>query len=408
MKYTFIFFIIFLFSSCNNTHTETKGYSKDVYKKLAANPNFHEKINQKVELKLVDTLHIITRDKPISYLANDIYKDSLFFGLRNPFGGQDNNKIDVYNLKTGSFVKTINIEAYKIKRAINNISVHSLDTIFITQFFPPNIKIINFNGDILKSIDLGKINLIIDNKDAPVEDNYYVTMMHNKPKLMNNRIYFLINPMGSADMPGFRRAQKLGIYDLKKDKIIGGFCPPKGVMALKGVFFLNQLMQPYFLLVRDKIYINYPLDHYVYIYDLDGQYLEKKLVSASAFEVLPEPAPYKKIMDHEYMRDWWLPIPFYGPLNYHPKQKLFTRIFHQKQALKTTDGKLNNGGKRKSYVVIYDENFNKLGETFFDNGQLGVYKALPLSNGYLIAPNEEHWKNENEFVEKYVYEFKKN
>ncbi len=167
-------------------------------------------------------------------------------------------------------------------------------------------------------------------------------------------------------------------------------------------------MNPYFTINKKKIFISYPIDHYVYIYDLDGNFLEQKLVSASELKELPTPLNYSKIKNHEYVRNWWIPIPFYESFNYHSKSHLYTRIFHQSQPLKKINGKINDGSNRKGYIIIYDELFNKLGEVAFDQGQLGVYKSLPLSDGYLIAPNEKHWKNENEFVEKYVYKFQKN
>ncbi len=383
-------------------------YDTDKYKQFETNPEYNLKVKNKVKLKPIDTLNITTKNKPIHYFSNDIYKDSLFFGIVSTFGGKDRNKIDVYDLKNERFLKTIQVTDYKITQPMLNVSVHSLDTIIVTQAYPPEIKLINYTGNIVRNIKLGNIELNIDNPKAPKIDNYYLVRLNNKPRIIDNKLYFLIEPMGVANMPGFKNAQRLAIYDLKNDTLLKAICPAKGPVALNGVFYLNQLMHPYFTINNNKIFMSYPIDHNVYIYDLDGNFLEQKLVSASKFEKLPKPLKYSKIKNREYVRNWWIPIPFYGNLNYHSKAHLYTRIFHQSQPLKMTNGKLNDGSKRKGYILIYDEQFNKLGEVPFDNGQLGVYKALPLSDGYLIAPNKNHWHNENEFVEKYKYQFRNN
>ena len=63
-----------------------------------------------------------------------------------------------------------------------------------------------------------------------------------------------------------------------------------------------------------------------------------------------------------------------------------------------SNGKLNNGSKRTASIILMDAEFNIVGETLFENGSLGVYKSIPLPDGYLVAPNQEYWKYEDQLI----------
>ena len=398
VKVLFLTIIITLLS-CSNDSDDTNDYNK-----LVTNPAYESPFDNDFTLKLVDSLNITTEARPNDYMNKDIFADTLLFG--NDWN--EKNKIDVYDLKNKKFLKTIEIADYKVKNNFASISVHSLDTILIAYDYPPEFQFANFEGKIIKDIKLGDLKLTIDNPKAPKTDNYRLPIFNDKPIIYNNKLYFTITPMGVQDLPGFKRVERIAIYDLKKDSLIKAVCPMKGPIALKGVFYLSQLMNPYFIINDNKLFVSYPIDHYIYEYDLDGNFIKKILASASKLEKLPSPLKFDKRRDREYVRDWWLPIPFYGPLSYHKQAQVYTRIFHQSQPLKMLNGELNNGSKRDGYVLIYDKNFNKIGEVKFTNGRLGLYKVFPLSDGFLMAPNQEHWTNENELIYKYVYKFKKN
>ena len=70
------------------------------------------------------------------------------------------------------------------------------------------------------------------------------------------------------------------------------------------------------------------------------------------------------------------------------------------------NGKLNNGTKRKAYIMIFDKNFKKIGEKTFYNGSLDMGYFTPLSDGLLIGKMPFYWNKENEFIQKYLYKFK--
>ena len=389
-----------LFIRCNPS------YDKEAYNRLAVNPGYKKAFKQEVTLTLTDTLNILTQDKPIYYKLNDIYKDTLFFGARG-IAKKERNLIDIYNLKKKLFSHTVQYPEFEFPMAFDDFTVYNPDSIFLVFSNPPEIKIVDTKGNVNKKIKFGPVDLSIKNKKIKKNNSYSLSFLFNKPQIARNRLYVKIDPNGLGEIEGLREAKRILMYDLHDDQLIKAICPEKGPMALKGVFYLYQLMTPYYIVARDTLFISYPLDHYVYLYDLDGKFLEKKLVSASQFKKLPDPIPKSKLTDNEYIRRWWIPAPFYGPFYYHPKVQLFTRIFYQKQPLRMANGKINDGSKRTAYVLIFDENLRKVGEVKFTNGQLGVYKVLPLSDGILVAPNRKYWTNENEFVFKYVYKFKK-
>ena len=91
-------------------------------------------------------------------------------------------------------------------------------------------------------------------------------------------------------------------------------------------------------------------------------------------------------------------MPLYDNINFHENIGLYSRIAYHEQPLKMDDGKLNDGSKRTASIILMDENFNIVGETLFENGSLGVYKSIPLPDGYLIAPNQQYWKYEDQLI----------
>ncbi len=383
-------------------------FDRTQYDRLAINPDYEKPFDQIYTIVPSETLDIKITNRPIEHLYKAIYNDTLYFGTDG--FEQDRNVIDVIDIKNKTYLKKITLPEYQVVQNIKGISVHNFDTIFLWHYYPPVILLTNFNGTVQKKIKPGNIPLNIGNiwvKTKLKDNDYGITMFNNSAYIIKNRLYIGIEPLGFTEAKGYRKAERILIYNLETNSVEKAICQPQGPLSIENVYYLNQLMHPYFIIVNDTLYVNYPLDHYVYLYDLEGNFLKKKLASASKFERLPDPVPPSKKDDNEFVRRWWITIPRYGPIYYHPKVKLFTRIFCAEQPLRMPNGQLNDGSKRTAYVLIFDENFNKVGETKFLNGKLNAFKTLPLSNGFLSAPNPEYWTNENEFVYKYIYKFKK-
>lgn len=100
---------------------------------------------------------------------------------------------------------------------------------------------------------------------------------------------------------------------------------------------------------------------------------------------IPSPMRNEQINSCQLNWNFRVQTPFYGPLYYHKEIDMYTRIFYHSQPL-VQDGKINDGENRTSSIVIMDNNFNIVGETIFENGQIGVYSSLALPDGLLVSP----------------------
>jgi len=398
-KTLLIILSLMLFFSCEK-------FKKDDYNELGINPGYGKSINNTGKnITLKDSLSIkLPFSSPVQYLDSYIYNDSLFFGIHN------SNKIDVFNLLSQKHIKTLEFNEYEIGEGIFNVYVKSLDSIYITNYYPPKIHHINYENKLINTISPGTLQLDINNEKVPknvVNYRFPISLSYQKPSVNNNLMYIAIEPIGASKHSGFRETQRIGVFDLNKSKWLKSICKPEGIMSLEGVFFNHDLMNPFFVRVEQKLYVTYPMSHYVYIYSLDGDLIDKKLVSSSFIEETPTSLNKNDFEDKQKAWNYRIQTPFYGPLFYHKKAGVFSRIFHQEQNLYKIKGILNDGSKRKGYVLYFDKNLKKIGEYEFKDAKLGIGKVTPFDDGLLIGRSNFYWENEDEFIKKFIYKFEK-
>ena len=400
MKYLFFLILSILCISCDNTEGKHEN-TKQNYEEFSYNGDYDKKFDRKIELSLNDSLSMDTPPtSPNLYFDSYIYNDSLFFGINPP------NNIDVYNLNSKLFIKNIEIPEHILKGDLQNIYVKSFDSIYATNYFPPIIYHLNYDGMVVNKIAGDVLKLNIQNERVPLNEvNYrfpfYLT--YQKPQVIDDKLYLVIEPIGSAKRDGFKKTQRIGVFDLHNSRWEKAICEPKGLMSLDKTFFNQDLMNPYFIIVENKIYVTYPMSHYVYIYDLDGECIDHKLISFSKIKKMPNPLTGKELNDRQKSWNFRIMTPFYGPLFYHQNLKIFSRVFHEEQDLYGADGLLNDGHNRSGYIIFFDNELNKIGEFEFENAKLGIGKVSPLSDGLLLGRSSKYWKNENEFHQKYLF-----
>lgn len=367
---------------------------------LSENPGFNIKIKKSKISITQDSLNIrVPNGSPLNYFHNYIFSDTLFFGIK------DYNSLDVYNLRTQQFVKNIEIARHELTSEIQSLYVKSLDSIYVLNNYPPVFYHINYVGDLLNKYEAGVLNLNIENERVPKNEVIYnfTNLNYQKPFILNNLIYLPINPFDSHYVPGFTKAERIGVYDLKDRKWLKSICPPKGVFSIENVFFNYDLSSPNYIFNNKKIYISYPMDHYIYVYDVEGNFIDKMLASSSYIKSLPSPLNKNQLKDFQYSWNFRIQTPFYGPLFHHKDINLYSRVFYQQQELYKSNGELNDGAKRTAYLIVFNSNLEKIDEIEFTNGSLGVSKVSPLNDGILVGKSKAHWDNENEFIHKYVY-----
>jgi hypothetical protein len=148
------------------------------------------------------------------------------------------------------------------------------------------------------------------------------------------------------------------------------------------------------------IFVNYPMDHFAYKYDkLTLKYLGK-------FPCCPRnpiefPAPLSKASFKDRTEKWKFRIttPFYEPLKYHSKLKLYSRILHYPIEV-DENSRISEDidQKRISSILIFDEKFSFVQEYIVEGGLLGVYQSVPTSDGWLFGPCSSLYKSERKFI----------
>jgi hypothetical protein len=133
----------------------------------------------------------------------------------------------------------------------------------------------------------------------------------------------------------------------------------------------------------------------LYETDLEGN-VQSHFVGSEYFS---EITPFSKNKDEEVDDDNKLieydyTTPSYGHLHFDKKSKLFFRVVYQP----TTLDKLREGNDALPFsIIIFDETFKKLGETYFENKD-GEYMPLMTfvnENGFHIANQSLYGKNES-------------
>ena len=94
---------------------------------------------------------------------------------------------------------------------------------------------------------------------------------------------------------------------------------------------------PFQLIVDRKMYVTYPVDHRVYIYNLATRKLVfEKDISPTFATQIPKPLYYAEALDDEKLTDLRSKTAYYGPLYFHSEPKLYSRFYN----LEKTDGKI--------------------------------------------------------------------
>lgn len=153
----------------------------------------------------------------------------------------------------------------------------------------------------------------------------------------------------------------------------------------KGLRYPYDLTFPYFLLSGNRLLVNHPLDHFLYLYDFENNIMIEQKTAASIRKVdIPLPYADDIATDPQQVWNFRVSTPFYEPLFYHEKVNLYSRALHHSQDVKLADGRLNDGSHRTTSVIILDENLEKVGEVFFDDGEYTIHGAVPTSDGLLL------------------------
>ena len=407
MKKTLILYLIFLLFSCKNKP----------YDEYLDNPRYNNNEDYSYTLKLVDSLNIISSDSiGIQFSYTSILNDTMFYGI--PF---NDKKIYVFNFKKQRYSFTIKVPPHLLTDNICNINVINSDSIYFLSNRAYQLYLINSKAEVLKKTNIPNVRLNIDKKKLAIQHNlkeiskdmplfgFPLYINEKNPEIINDSIALIaFYIMGVDEFQGLENAERFGLFNLKTNQWIKVLAPPEGIMKnLGNKSYPYDLCNPNYCVVNKKLYVSYPMDNYIYVYNIiTGKYIEKKIASSTFCERIPAPLPNSILTNQQKSWNFRISTPYYKEFYYHSKLQMFTRVFHHEQDVFQEDGKLNEGKKRKGSVIILDKDLNIVGEKVFENAELG-YNIAKFSDGLLINRSGNYWKKENEFVHKYIYKIVK-
>ena len=379
-----IFTTLFSFLGCKDTNNSPPSIVKNI------DTNYSDTYS----LKLVDSLIIKTPPQCYSkYHSLALYNDSLIFAVNQ----HSFNIIDVFDIKKKKYIKSITISEDLLNDRVSGLYIKAIDSIYFCQSSPPEIFLVNFNGNIIDK--WSNNDLIIKTKSFPKLSSsqiHFNTYMGTHLPAMSKNYFFV-----STDPKGFNykypQIKRIGQYDLLERKwknfIGGGEEVP--FYNLKNCF-PHDLEQPYFLINDSNLLLNYPMDHLIYEYDIiSGEFLNAK-PAKSRYEIsFPSPVKRKDISECQKSLNFRIQTPFYSPLFYHKNLDMYSRVVHFTQDLVGDDGNLNNGQKRISSIILLDKDLNIVGEKIFKDGLLGVNSYIPIGSGFIIGKQTDQEKDEN-------------
>jgi len=321
----------------------------------------------------------------IYFLKKDI-NEGILYGLQK-------NEIIKIDLKAKQFVEKIEIPSFYISSELSSIHVINKDSILVTDS-PTSFLLIDAKGEILKKYSIGESTLLPENSQIFTLPSYI--NLHED----GQNVYFPILHYAYLVKPWeYEKSNRIGVLNLTSENVTKFIIPTaKSAYIPKGYNYPDDVLEPNLTVVNNSIIVSYPYDDTLEVYTLSGEFLFRKKIPSLYISEAPEPMKIKTYKVHQKRWNYRITMPFYDNINFHKDIGLYSRIAYHEQPLKMNNGKLNNGSKRTASIILMDSEFNIVGETLFENGSLGVYKSIPLPDGYLIAPNQQYWQYEDQLI----------
>lgn len=375
----FIFYsIIFLLLGCTSKKNDGTSFINDFY--IPKN------------IKEIDIP--LPKEAYNNYMHLQVYKDSLLYGI-NPSSPY---RISVFNLAFQKFQKNIELEPHLFKEKLGAFYVHSPDSIFVTGTNYPLVYIVSDKGNVINKFNLKELGL---NREGVIPALFHYTSPYYDSA--RKRLFVTILPLDWDQLNENTNHFTQAVFDLSLKKMIGEYAPIR--RGKKGILPYD-LNIPYRLIEGEHIYISYPTQAVVELYDRNTfkKKAEKYLLPNENFKGI-QPLSLTKAQDEQELWNFRITTPFFEPLFYHLGSRYFSVVLHHAQELKPDGKKLNDGSQREATLFIFDSNLNFLKQQDFTNGFYGVRRSVPLSKGVLFAAHENYWTSEDTLSIRYKFNF---
>lgn len=317
------------------------------------------------------------------FLASYSFRDSIFYAITN----RPRLELFLFDLKNSfSLLGKIRLDKNFFYKP-SGIFVLSPDSIFISDEEVPHIFLIDSIGNIVNDYSLINPTSAIQNENQ-ILSFYSLYYGFSNPFFYDNNaslIYFLQRQM---DLWWFTKERKelpvMGIYDLNEKKIKQHFGNYPGYYGDGEKWYLPfYLSHPILTLANELIYVTYPLDNGIYIYNFDGNLINIVSGATQRLKVgQPDLINGDEQAIRELSRSYFLRNSYFGSFIYHEKLKSFFRLYQL--CNKNSEGFCFN---RQTFILQFNE-FLDLVKVFeiMDDGL--APEAIVYEDGLLLRKIE--------------------
>ncbi len=293
------------------------------------------------------------------------------------------NKLIFFNLeklKTDYSIKLVNFNP-----KWNYYSIINRDSLIIISNLHNRISAVNNKGEVigdwkLSTILQEKYSLFaqVDNPIYFIDHKFYCSSIRNDIRLTNQKSFkeYYDSPTNII--------LAISSDTLKPIKQFGQF--PESYYKDKIFNFYDTTPSKTFNL-NDKIVLSFAKDHFIYIYNLNGEFISKKNSKSSHIDYFNE-FDNSKINNFLYLRSYIEEEPSYIRIIYDQYRDLYYRLVkHRSHANKgNTELNITNKDYQDFSLIVLDNNLELLDEITLNSNEFYLPGLIPTNKGILI-PN---------------------
>lgn len=328
---------------------------------------------------------VINNSNESYYHSTSLYRDSLLYCMNLDYP----NIIDIIDI-TLKNKETLNIsDTTMFKNGLFNFNVISQDSILFYLCNPPKFILIDSTGSIKRQMqgENTRINYYKGHKYHQDDFLLYSFLSAFKPVYSDNLLYIGVDPFGLYSKN--RNLKRIGVFDISENKWSSFFSNSiENGVKRKGYGFPYDIDHPYICISEQGIVVSYPMMHSVCVYDKQSLRLIKKSdIQSSENIVFPDP---KKLNFWDSCQKTWdfrRTTPFYGPIFYHDKIGLYSRVVYHEMELFDDYGIANTDKNRRVSIVFFDKCFKVIKEVFLPEGSICFNGCWGIKDGLLLTNN---------------------
>lgn len=301
--------------------------------------------------------------------------------------------IDIYDLVSNKN-NTISIPDF-ITKGSQPTNLFVQKNIAYVSYYPKSI-IVTVNLE-TKTYQVININL----KEMSVDHGISAVSTCTFPNIKQESIILYTPHLSAWESGSSQGAPMFSKFKKKNESYIiqTSFAPYEGIMYAKDKqqkTFGYELSVPSTFSANNNFVISYPANQKIDIYNVDTGNLDKRVLANSKYISAP-PVPYNtnKLDDRNFQIKYRSKNSFYGPIYYHSKKEVWSRIIYLKS--------IDKEGDYRIAIILLNENFEKIGEHTIEDKSIEGHPIF-TPEGFLFAKSRRTETHENILAYRHYYE----